>query len=83
VSYESYDENWKVIKRDTKTLNCYKNILELINKDKINKEKYSYLIPYMNYIRDPKNEIDSIDKKIQFLHKNFPKPYKALIKIKN
>ncbi len=57
VNYESY-ENWNVINRKEKLFNCYNHILKLMQENKITDSNYTYLKPYLNYLKTniPKNE---------------------------
>ena len=58
VNYNSYLSKKLVSTKGNKILNCYNNILELINSAKISNSNYSYLLPlkkdYDNWIKNNK-----------------------------
>lgn len=65
VNYESYTEDWKIVNRWEKQLDCYKEIIEYVNEEgKIDENNYSYLLPIYNYLKQ--NEIKSQDELVQF-----------------
>lgn len=50
VNYDSYDLEWKKIPRGTKKLTCLKYINHLIKSWKVDKDNFSYLEKYKNYM---------------------------------
>lgn len=80
VNYESYTENWEVINRWIKQIECYNYILNLIKDKKINENNYSYLLPIADYLE--KNKIKSQDDLLNFFKNHVNHGWFALFKIK-
>jgi hypothetical protein len=82
VNYESYNKDWKVIKRSKKLFKCYVLIKWLINNRKINKNNYSYLLQINNYVMKNIKNFKSENKLYRFLQKNVGHGFKTLFRIK-
>lgn len=82
VNYESYDKNWKQINRWVKLFACYKNIKNLLEAWKIDKNNYPYLMWLNNYIRSNLDKFKSENDLYAFLQKYVTHGYKVLFKIK-
>ena len=82
VNYESYTDEWKQINRGVKQYNCYKEILSLIDDNKIDKQNYNYLLNLSDYIEQNKDSFESEQDIINLLYKHVKTWYKALFKIK-
>lgn len=81
VNYESYGENWEVINRGVKQLECYNKILEYIKEDwKINENNYSYLLPIANYLNQ--NKISSQEELVRFFQTYVSHGWMVLFRIK-
>ena len=78
VNYDSYNEKWEKYWRLKKQLNCYKSILQLFGKNKVDNNNFNYLLVYKPYLEKFKTE----NEKINFLYRNIWTTYKVLFKIK-
>lgn len=58
VNYESYAKDGSQIPRSQKLMKCYSRILELIQKEKVTKDSYAFLMPLSDYIKrtNPKTQ---------------------------
>ncbi len=81
VNYESYTEDWKTINRAEKQIQCYNRILELLQEDgNITEERYSYLIPIANYLKN--NSVQSQEELITFFRNYVSHGWLILFRIK-
>lgn len=81
VNYESYTENWEVINRWVKQLECYKRILDLIwTQGLVTQTDYKYLLPIVNYLNE--NKISSQEELVWIFQKYINHWWMVLFRIK-
>mgnify|MGYP006939811575 CR=1 FL=1 len=82
VNYESYTDEWKIVRRWDKQILCYSYIYRLIAEDKVDSNNYSYLLGLKALIDMNKDTLNNDNAILQFLHSKIPAGYKVLFKVK-
>ncbi len=82
VNYESYKEDWTQINRNTKLLECFKRVKDLVDNWKIDTNNYSYLLNLNNYLMENKAILTNDQQIYPFLQQRITHWFKVLFKIK-